>query len=72
MFSKYTYTIILTPNALNKCNKYNLIFHPPVVVSRYCDPQLQVGENYWYLFNICKSWFRKTYFILNISAIMSW
>ena len=35
-------------------------FHPFEVVGRYSDPQLQVGENYSYLFNlrpnICKSW----------------
>ena len=34
-------------------------FHPLKVVSRYRDPQLQVAENYSYLFNfgtnICKS-----------------
>ena len=28
----------------------NLNFHPLEVVSRYRDPQLQVGENYSYLF----------------------
>ena len=37
----------------------NLNFHPLEVVSRYRDPQLQVGENYPYLLNlgvqICKS-----------------
>ena len=36
-------------------------FHPPEVVSRHRDPQLQVGEKYSYLFNlrpnICKSSF---------------
>ena len=36
-----------------------LYFHPLEVVSHYRDPQLQVGENYPYLFkfrpNICKS-----------------
>ena len=36
-----------------------LNFHPLEVASRYRDPQLQVGENYSYLFNlrtiICKS-----------------
>ena len=36
----------------------NLNFHPLEVVSRYRDPQLQVGENYADLFNltpnICK------------------
>ena len=26
---------------------YNLNFHPPEVVSRYRDPQIQVGENYF-------------------------
>ena len=30
----------------------NLIFHPLEVVSRYRDQQLQVGENYSYLFNL--------------------
>ena len=29
-----------------------LNFHPLEVVSRYRDPQLQVGENYSYLFNL--------------------
>ena len=28
----------------------DLMFHPLEVVSRYRDPQLQVGENYSYLF----------------------
>ena len=50
----------------------NFNFHPQplVVVSRYRDPQLQVGDNYSYLFNlrpniarrICKSWFFNPYF----------
>ena len=30
----------------------NLNFHPLEVVSRYRDPQLQVGDNYSYLFNL--------------------
>ena len=58
----------LTPKAMNKYNKYNLNFHPLEVVSRYRDPQLQVGEEnraYSYLFNlrpnICKSWFPDTF-----------
>ena len=38
---------------------YYLNFHPLEVVSRYRDPQLQVGENYPCLFNprpnICES-----------------
>ena len=29
-----------------------LIYHPLEVASRYRDPQLQVGENYSYLFNL--------------------
>ena len=29
-----------------------LNFHPLEVVSRYREPQLQVGENYSYLFNL--------------------
>ena len=32
--------------------KSYLNFHPIEVVSRYRDPQLQVGENYIYLFNL--------------------
>ena len=35
--------------SLNKLR--NLNFHPLEVVSRYRYPQLQVGENYSYLFN---------------------
>ena len=46
---------------------YNLNFHPLDVVSRYRDPQLQVGENDSCLFNlghnICKSWCLYTHFI---------
>ena len=30
----------------------NVNFHQLEVVSRYRDPQLQVGENYSYLFNL--------------------
>ena len=40
---------ILDPQTV-KLNHLN--FHPPEAVSRYSDPQLQVGENYSYLFNI--------------------
>ena len=44
-----------------------LNFHPLEVVSRYRDPQLEVGENYLYLFNlstnICKFWCVDTHFI---------
>ena len=29
-----------------------LVYHPLEVVSRYRDPQLQVGENCTYLFNL--------------------
>ena len=46
-----------------------LNFQSLEVVSRYCDPQLQVAENYWYLLNlstnICKSWCLDTHFIPN-------
>ena len=40
---------------LHKCVKY--INPPPAVLSyfiltHYRDPQLQVGENYWYLFHL--------------------
>ena len=49
---RYSLTI-LTLKALN-----NLNFDPLEVVSRYRDPQLQVGRNYSYVFNlgpnICK------------------
>ena len=48
-----------------------LNFHPPEVVARYRDPQLQVGENYSYLFilstAICQFWCSDTYFIANNS-----
>ena len=58
-------------------NKFNplpaelpyLNFHPLEVASRYRDPQLQVGENYSYLFNsrpnICKYLRLNTHFIPN-------
>ena len=49
-----------------------LICHPFEVVSRYRDPQPQVGENYSYLFNvrpIVKSWYLNTYFIPNDSDL---
>ena len=43
-----------------------LNFHPLEAVSLYRDPQLQVGENYSYLFslrpNICKAWFLNKHF----------
>ena len=53
-------------NALATCSLNSLpikssylFFHSLKVVSRYRDPQLQMGENYSYLFNlipnICKS-----------------
>ena len=32
-------------------NLIYLNFHPLKIVARYSDPQLQVGENYSYLFN---------------------
>ena len=44
-----------------------LNFHPLEVVSRYRGPQLQVGENYSYLFNLrqknCKSFSLNARFI---------
>ena len=55
-----------------KLNLYN--FQSPEVVSRYCDPQSQVVENYWYLFNlgtnIWNSWCLDTYFIPNNSELV--
>ena len=51
-----------------------LNFHPLEVVSRYRDPQLQVSENYSYLFNfstsICKSSCLDTRFIPNNSDLV--
>ena len=51
-----------------------LNFHPLKVVSRYREPQLQVGENYSYLFNlrsnICKYWCLDTDFISNNSDLI--
>ena len=52
-----------------------LNFNPLEVVHRYRDPQLQVGENYSYLFdlrsNICQSWNLSIQFILNNSDFTS-
>ena len=51
-----------------------LNFQPLEVVSCYRDPQLQVAENYSYLFNlgtnICKSWCSDTRFIHNNSDLV--
>ena len=51
-----------------------LIFHQLEFVSRYRDPQLQVAENYSYLFdlctNICKFSCSHTHFILNNSHLV--
>ena len=50
-----------------------LIFYPLEVVSRYRDPQLQVGKNYSYLLNLiyilCKFLCINTYFVPNISDL---
>ena len=58
-------------NHLN-VNLNNLNSHPPEVVSRYRDPQLQVGKNYKYLLNwrqnICKS--LNIHFIYNITDLV--
>ena len=47
-------------------------FQPLKVVCRYRDPQLQVAEKYWYLFNlrpnICEYLCLNTHFILNNSG----
>ena len=52
----------------------NLHFYPLEVVSRYRDPQLQLTENYSYLFNfstnICKSWWWDTHFIPNYNDLV--
>ena len=49
-------------------------FQPLEVVSRYRDPQLQVAENYLYLFNltpnICKLWCLNTLFNPNNSFLI--
>ena len=70
-YNNWVYTCLFNPCSA-KLN--NLNFHPLEVVSRYRDPQLQVGENYSYLFilrpNICKSWFLSSHFILNISDLV--
>ena len=44
------------PNPLSDVN-----FRQLEVASRYRDPQLQVGENYWYCFNL-KQHIRKSMF----------
>ena len=51
-----------------------VIFHPLEVVSRYRDPQPQVGENHLHLFNlrpinICKSSSFNTHFTRNNSDL---
>ena len=55
-------------------NWINLNSHPLEVVSRYRDTQLQVGENYSYLFNlrpnICESRCLNTHFIPNNSDLI--
>ena len=52
----------------------HLNFHPLEVVSRYRDPQLQVGEKLSLLFNlspnISKSWCLNAYFARNNSAFI--
>ena len=52
-----------------------LIIHPLEVVSRYRDPQLQVAENYSYLFsvstNISKFRCFYTHFIPNTSDLIA-
>ena len=57
------------PSKLNYLN-----FQPLEVVARYRDPQIQVAENYSYLFNmgthICKSWYLDTHFIPNNSDLV--
>ena len=65
---------VLTLQALKTYNKCNFNFPTPEVVSRYRDPQLQVGENYSCLFNlmpnICKSWCLSTHSIPNTSDLI--
>ena len=56
----YTHFLIVVARLNPQSAKlHKLNFQPLEVVSRYRDPQLQVGENYSYLFNwrpnICKS-----------------
>ena len=50
-------------------------FHLLQIVSRYRDPQFQVGANYTYVYNlrpnICKSWYMNTYFVPNNSDFTS-
>ena len=51
-----------------------LNFHLLEVVSRYRDPQLQVGENYSYSFNLrncrCQPWCLNRHFVPNISDLI--
>ena len=53
----------------------NLNFQPLELVSRYRDAQLQVTENYWYLFNLtsnsCKYWCLSSHFISNKCDVIS-
>ena len=71
-------TKLLSTSAINPYHTklVNLYFQPLEVVFRYRDPQLQVAENYSYLFNlskkISKSWCLDTHFIPNNSALGDW
>ena len=42
---------LLLLNNTSSVNFIYLNFHPLEIVPRYCDPQLQVGENYLYVFD---------------------
>ena len=61
--------------SLHKPLSCYLNFHPLEVVSRYRDHQLQVGENYKYVFNwsrnICKSWCLDTHLIPQNSDLVN-
>ena len=54
----FLYNLVFTE--WRHCVSQNKSIHPLEAVSRYRDPQLQVAENYWHLFNLApniyKSW----------------
>ena len=52
MVLKFEVLYIVKHLNLSSAELNNLIFYPLGGVSLYRDPQLQVGENYSYLFNL--------------------
>ena len=52
VYRRQILTTKVDPRAVRVKSYIAVCFHPLEVVSRYRDPQLKVGENYSYLFNL--------------------